>query len=170
MSRKIWKFRTDKFDTKTNGNFDLCEWCKRLETSRLHELHESQFPFVFVSNLSVLNFDFFCSCIRDRWHTARLGSRWRVSACAVDVSSMRNAVFAAIQWVCANTEADDVLSDETGPVVFGTETIALKCWYCWHKADTGHVYVVWCNLRAECSALYGINVLLKPPSDINNLK
>ena len=30
----------------TNGNFDSCKSCKRLGTSRLHELHESKFPFV----------------------------------------------------------------------------------------------------------------------------
>ena len=31
---------------ETNGNFDWCKSCKRLGTSRLHELHESKFPFV----------------------------------------------------------------------------------------------------------------------------
>ena len=31
---------------ETNGNFDSCYSCKRLGTSRLHELHESKFPFV----------------------------------------------------------------------------------------------------------------------------
>ena len=31
---------------ETNGNFDSCNSCKRLGTSRLHELHESKFPFV----------------------------------------------------------------------------------------------------------------------------
>ena len=30
----------------TNGNFDSCNSCKRLGTSRLHELHESKLPFV----------------------------------------------------------------------------------------------------------------------------
>ena len=30
----------------TNGNFDQCNSCKRLGTSRLHELHQSKFPFV----------------------------------------------------------------------------------------------------------------------------
>ena len=30
----------------TNGNFDSCNSCKRLVPSRLHELHESKFPFV----------------------------------------------------------------------------------------------------------------------------
>ena len=30
MSRKIRKFRTDKFDSETNGNFDSCNSCKRL--------------------------------------------------------------------------------------------------------------------------------------------
>ena len=29
MSRKIRKFRTDKFDSETNGNFDSCNSCKR---------------------------------------------------------------------------------------------------------------------------------------------
>ena len=31
---------------KTSGNFDSCNSCKRLGTSRLHELHESKFAFV----------------------------------------------------------------------------------------------------------------------------
>ena len=31
---------------ETNGNFDSCNSCKRLGTSRLHVLHESKFPFV----------------------------------------------------------------------------------------------------------------------------
>ena len=31
---------------ETNGNFDSCNSCKQLGTSRLHELHESKFPFV----------------------------------------------------------------------------------------------------------------------------
>ena len=31
---------------ETNGNFDSCSSCKRLVPSRLHELHESTFPFV----------------------------------------------------------------------------------------------------------------------------
>ena len=31
---------------ETNRNFDSCNSCKRLVPSRLHELHESKFPFV----------------------------------------------------------------------------------------------------------------------------
>ena len=31
---------------ETNGNFDSCNSCKRLVPSRLHVLHESEFPFV----------------------------------------------------------------------------------------------------------------------------
>ena len=31
---------------ETNGNFDSCNSCERLFPSRLHELHESKFPFV----------------------------------------------------------------------------------------------------------------------------
>ena len=31
---------------ETNGNFDSCNSCKRLGTSRLHELDEPKFPFV----------------------------------------------------------------------------------------------------------------------------
>ena len=30
----------------TNGNFDSCNSCKQLVPSRLHELHESKFPFL----------------------------------------------------------------------------------------------------------------------------
>ena len=60
MSRKIRKFRTDKFRyvkqteilthaTHVNGWFPAvypCNSCKWLVPSRLHELHESKFPFV----------------------------------------------------------------------------------------------------------------------------
>ena len=52
MSRKIRKFRTDKFDSETNGNFDSCNSCKRLGTSRLHELHEFIFELSFELSLS----------------------------------------------------------------------------------------------------------------------
>ena len=46
MSRKIRKFRTINWIRETNENFDSCNSCKRLVPSRLHELHESKFPFV----------------------------------------------------------------------------------------------------------------------------
>ena len=46
MSRKIRKFERINSIRETNGNFDSCNSCKRLGTSRLHELHESKFPFV----------------------------------------------------------------------------------------------------------------------------
>ena len=46
ISRKIRKFRTDKFDTRNKRSFDSCKSCKRLVSSRLHDLHESQLPFV----------------------------------------------------------------------------------------------------------------------------
>ena len=46
MSRKIRNFRTNKFDSVTNGNFDSCNRFKRLGTSRLHQFHQSKFPFV----------------------------------------------------------------------------------------------------------------------------
>ena len=46
MSREVRKFRTDKFDSETTGNFDSCNLCKRLGTSGLHELHDSKVPFV----------------------------------------------------------------------------------------------------------------------------
>ena len=46
MTRKIRKFQRINSIRETNGNFDSCNSCKRLGTSRLHELHESKFPFV----------------------------------------------------------------------------------------------------------------------------
>ena len=46
MSRTILKFRTEKFDTCTNGNFYSGNSCKRLVPSNLHELLEQRFPFV----------------------------------------------------------------------------------------------------------------------------
>ena len=41
---------------ETNGSVDSCNSCKRLVSSRLHEIHELTFPFVSLLNLSVLNF------------------------------------------------------------------------------------------------------------------
>ena len=56
MSRSIRKFRTDKSVRVTKGSFDSPNPCKRLVSSRLHELHERLLP---VSNLSIRNFRFF---------------------------------------------------------------------------------------------------------------
>ena len=68
-----WAEKSESFERinsirETNGNFDSCNSCKRLVISRLHEFHESKFPFVsrieFIrSKLPI----FFCSCIRGRW-------------------------------------------------------------------------------------------------------
>ena len=46
-----WEEKFESFERinsirETNGNFDSCNSSKRLGTSRLHELHESKFPFV----------------------------------------------------------------------------------------------------------------------------
>ena len=46
MSRKFESFELINSIRETNGRFDSCNSCKRLETSRLHELHESKLPFV----------------------------------------------------------------------------------------------------------------------------
>ena len=46
MSRKFESFERINSIRETNGNFDSCNSCKRLGTSRLHELHESKFPLV----------------------------------------------------------------------------------------------------------------------------
>ena len=45
-AEKIRNFERINSMRETNGNFDSCNSCKRLGTSRLHELHESKFPFV----------------------------------------------------------------------------------------------------------------------------
>ena len=70
MSRRIRKFRTDKFDARNKGNFDSCNSCKWLITSRLHELHESNFPFVsrieFIRS-KLLNFSAHVSGSVSRW-------------------------------------------------------------------------------------------------------
>ena len=50
---------------ETNGNFDWCNSCKRLGTSRLHELHESKISVCFTYRIYPFEtFEFFCSCIR----------------------------------------------------------------------------------------------------------
>ena len=51
MTAYTWAEKIESFERinsirETNGNFDSCNSCKRLGTSRLHELHESKFPFV----------------------------------------------------------------------------------------------------------------------------
>ena len=43
MDRKFESFERINSIRETNGNFDSCNSCKRLGTSRLHELHESKF-------------------------------------------------------------------------------------------------------------------------------
>ena len=40
------KNRTDNSIRETNGNFGSCNSCKRLVSSRLHELHDSKFPLI----------------------------------------------------------------------------------------------------------------------------
>ena len=45
-AEKFESFERTNSILETNGNFDSCNSCKRLGTSRLHELHESKFPFV----------------------------------------------------------------------------------------------------------------------------
>ena len=51
MTRYTWAEKFESFERinsirETNGNFDSCNSCKRLVPSRLHELHDSKFPFV----------------------------------------------------------------------------------------------------------------------------
>ena len=51
VSPDTWAEKFESFERinsirETNGNFDSCNSCKRLVPSRLHELHESKFPFV----------------------------------------------------------------------------------------------------------------------------
>ena len=51
LSPYTWAEKFESFERinsirETNGNFDSCNSCKRLGTSRLHELHESKLPFV----------------------------------------------------------------------------------------------------------------------------
>ena len=46
QKKKIESFERINSIRETNGNFDSCNSCKRLVSSRLNELHESKFPFV----------------------------------------------------------------------------------------------------------------------------
>ena len=51
LTPDTWAEKFESFERinsirETNGNFDSCISCKRLGTSRLHDLHESKFPFV----------------------------------------------------------------------------------------------------------------------------
>ena len=46
LAEKFESFERINSIRETNGNFDSCNLCKRLGTSRLHESHESKFPFV----------------------------------------------------------------------------------------------------------------------------
>ena len=89
MTPYTWAEKFESFEginsiRETNGNFDPCNSCNRLVPSRLHELHESKFPFVsriefICSKLSI----FFCSCIRAHCHaqlqhSEKLGGALRV--------------------------------------------------------------------------------------------
>ena len=89
MSRKIRKFRIDEFDSVANGNFDSCNSWKLLGTSRFHVLHESKFPFVTLSNLSVRNFSFSAhvsGSASSRGHDSR--------------ESAENTCFYVSVWIC----------------------------------------------------------------------
>ena len=46
MSRQFESFERINSIRVTNGNFDSCNSCKWLGTSRLHDLHQSKFSFV----------------------------------------------------------------------------------------------------------------------------
>ena len=51
VTPETWAEKFESFDRiswirERNGNFDSCNSWKRLGTSRLHELHESKFPFL----------------------------------------------------------------------------------------------------------------------------
>ena len=51
MTPDTWAEKFESFQRinsicETNGNFDSCNPCKQLVSSRLHGLHESKFPFV----------------------------------------------------------------------------------------------------------------------------
>ena len=51
LTPDTWAEKFESFERinsirETNGNFDPCNSCKRLVSSRLHESHKSKFPFV----------------------------------------------------------------------------------------------------------------------------
>ena len=58
-AEKLESFEQINSIRETNENFDSCNSCKRLWTSRLHELHESKFRLLHVSNWFVRNFRIF---------------------------------------------------------------------------------------------------------------
>ena len=62
--------------SETNGSFDSCSSCKRLETSRLHELHESKLPLFHVPNLFVTNFQVLMLMYAGWSMTPRGGRPW----------------------------------------------------------------------------------------------
>ena len=63
MSRKFESFERINSIRETNGNFDSCNSCKRLVLTRRDSMSQN-FRLFHVSNLSVRNFELFCSCIR----------------------------------------------------------------------------------------------------------
>ena len=64
---------------KTNGNFDSCNSCKQLGTSRLYELYESKFQFVSLPNLSVQTFRIFLLMYPGSLSEFGINPRWSVS-------------------------------------------------------------------------------------------
>ena len=80
--KKFESFERINSIRETNGNFDSCNSCKRLGTSRLHEMHESKFPFVsrieFIrSKLS--NFSAHVSGVMDRSANMLIDVRSKIS-------------------------------------------------------------------------------------------
>ena len=57
-----------------NGNFDSCNSCKRLGTSRLHDLHESKFPFITRIEFISTKFSIFSAHVSEVSRTA-VGAR-----------------------------------------------------------------------------------------------
>ena len=75
LSRKTFEsFERINSIRVTNRNFDSCNSCKLLGTSRLHELHESKFSVCDTYRIYPLEtFEFFCSCIRSQCVRRREG-------------------------------------------------------------------------------------------------
>ena len=106
MSRKIRKFRTDKFDTWKKRNFDSCNLCKRLVPTRLQELHESTFPFVLRIEFIRSKLSIFSAHVS--WFMETASIRTTVTPTAEGCSNVRNttAISNTAGTAAANAKQD----------------------------------------------------------------
>ena len=137
--------RAEKFESferinsirETNGNFDSCNSCKRLVPSRLHELHESKFPFVscieFIrSKLSIFSAHVYgvyeTTCSSDGWRQSPSPLRCCCASCALRGGRAANNLAYLTNYLNSR-----ITRKRAGPGRSSTEIIGLRQRALWDR-------------------------------------